>query len=123
MVVSSFKNNEKQGLTFSRLAQEYRISQFHLQFFVTPGSTSHIAAAFDRTHDQDSGIHSMLMKLRQLLNVYHEMDDEAPRYPWPSPPTVKFTSEEFQKLRNCRYLRLTKSNIQSLQQLEKQKPI
>ncbi|XP_078374570.1 uncharacterized protein LOC144658103 isoform X2 [Oculina patagonica] len=89
-------------------------------FYVTPGSTSHIAAAFDRNHDQDSGTHAMLMKLKQLLNVYHQMDNEAPRYPWPSPPTVKFTSEEFQKLRNCRYLRLTKSNIESLKQLEKQ---
>lgn len=54
--------------------------------YVTQGPTSHIAAAFDRSHDQDSGIHSMLMKLKQLLNVYHEMDREAPRYPWPSPP-------------------------------------
>lgn len=91
----------------------------NLQLYVTPGSTSHIAAAFDRNHDQDSGTHAMLMKLKQLLNVYHQMDNEAPRYPWPSPPTVKFTSEEFQKLRNCRYLRLTKSNIESLQQLQK----
>ena len=90
----------------------------NLQFYVTSGSTSHIAAAFDRNHDQDSGIHAMLMKLRQLLNVYHQMD-EAHRYPWPSPPTVKFTTEEFQKLRDCRYLRLTKSNIESLDLLQK----
>ena len=86
---------------------------------MTPCSTSHIAAAFDRDHDQDSGILAMLVKLKQLLNVYHQMDNEAHRYPWPSPPTVKFTIEEFQKLRDCRYLRLTRSNIESLQQLQK----
>ena len=91
---------------------------FILQFYVTPGSTSHIAAALDRKHEQDNGIHSMLMKLKQLRNVYQEMDNAAPRYPWPSPPNVKFNSEEFQKLRNCRYLRLTKTNLESLQQLE-----
>lgn len=90
----------------------------NLQFYVTPGSSSHIAAAFDRNHEQDSGIHAMLVKLKHQLNVYHEMD-ESHRYPWPSPPTVKFTPEEFQKLSNCRYLRLTKSNIESLQQLQK----
>lgn len=92
----------------------------YLQFHVTPSSTSsHIAAAFDRNHHHDSGIHAMLVKLRHLLNVYHEMDNETHRYPWPSPPTVKFTTEEFQKLSNCRYLRLTKSNIESLHQLQK----
>ena len=90
-----------------------------LQFYVTPGSISHIAAAFDRNHDHDSGSHVMLLKLKKLLNVYHQMDNDAHRYPWPSPPTVEFTPEEFQKLRNCRYLRLTKSNIESLQQLQK----
>lgn len=60
----------------------------------------------------------MLMKLKQLLNVYQQMDHKAPRYPWPSPPEIKFTNEEFRKLRNCRYLRLTKSNIESLKLLE-----
>ena len=86
---------------------------------MTPNSTSHIAAAFDRNHEQDSSIHGMLVKLRRLLNTYHEMDNESHRYPWPSPPMVKFTPEEFQKLSNCRYLRLTKSNIESLKQLQK----
>ena len=81
--------------------------------------TSHIAAAFDRNHEQDSSIHAMLVKLRRQLDVYHEMDNESHRYPWPSPPTVKFTPEEFQKLSNCRYLRLTKTNMESLQQLQK----
>lgn len=90
----------------------------NLQFYVTPSTTSHIAAAFDRNHEQDSSIHAMLVKLRRQLDVYHEMD-ESHRYPWPSPPTVKFTPEEFQKLSNCRYLRLTKTNMESLQQLQK----
>ena len=61
----------------------------------------------------------MLVKLRHLMNVYHEMDNETHRYPWPNPPTVKFTTGEFQKLSNCRYLRLTNTNIESLQQLQK----
>ena len=89
----------------------------NLQFYVTPGST-HIAAAFDRHHDHAHN-HAMLLKLRQLLSVYQQMENDAhSRYPWPSPPAAKFTPEEFQKLRNCRYLRLTKSNIESLKQLQ-----
>lgn len=89
----------------------------NLQFYLTPRST-HIAAAFDRHYDQAHN-HAILLKLRQLLSVYQQMENDAhSRYPWPSPPAAKFTPEEFQKLRNCRYLRLTKSNIESLKQLQ-----
>ena len=48
------------------------------------GSFSHVAALFDRAHESEASNvnHSrdMLMKLRQLLHVYHEMESEQNRF-------------------------------------------
>ena len=76
-------------------------------------SYSHIAAAFDRKHEQDSSTYRTISTLRKMLYTYQDKEkDESPKYPWPRPPVVEFTTEEFQKLKKCRYLRLPKKSAQ-----------
>ncbi|XP_031566036.1 uncharacterized protein LOC116301157 [Actinia tenebrosa] len=73
------------------------------------GANVHISEMIERQHEPDSNHFALLSNLRQLLSVYHSLEDTAPKYPWPSPPKTEMTPEEFQKLKDCRYLRLPKS--------------
>ena len=86
------------------------------------GSYSHVAAAFDRLHEQDSGsrTYHTILTLKKMLSTYHDMESmHAPTYPWPRAPVINFTPEEFQKLKKCRYLRLPgKSNEEELEEAD-----
>lgn len=68
------------------------------------GANVHIAEMIERQHEPDSNHFALLSNLRQLLSVYHSLEDTTPKYPWPSPPSTDMTPEEFQKLKDCRWV-------------------
>lgn len=66
------------------------------------GAQTHIAEMLEKQHEPDSHHLTLLSNLRHLLSVYQRLDETLPRYPWPTPPHVEMTKDEFQKLKDCR---------------------
>lgn len=68
------------------------------------GANVHITEMIEKQHEPESNHFALLSNLRQLLSVYHSLEDSTPKYPWPSPPSKEMTQEEFQKLKDCRWV-------------------
>ncbi|EDO42326.1 predicted protein [Nematostella vectensis] len=70
--------------------------------YIPAKGSSHVAEIIEKQHEPDSNHLAILSRLRQLLSVYQQMDDSTRKYPWPSPPSAHMTSEEFERLKDCR---------------------